>query len=195
MINGDAYVSLQWSGDALYTMEEADNLDYFVPKIGGNIWFDGWVIPKNAPNYENALKFIDFLNRPEVAMANAMYIGYTSAVSPEVLQNSQAAMNVLVENEYEAAEYFGDLNRYPVIDDAKYGVMKDFGEYNDDAIAMWERVKKTRSDVDPVGGHSGSRRGGDRRRHLLYRQKERQRPQSRKGNAFGLCRAVCGQGR
>ena len=88
------------------------------------------------------MKFIDFLNRPEVAMANAMYIGYTSAVSPEVLQNSQAAMNVLVENEYEAAEYFGDLNRYPVIDDAKYGVMKDFGEYNDDAIAMWERVKK-----------------------------------------------------
>lgn len=142
MINGDAYVSLQWSGDALYTMEQADNLDYFVPVIGGNIWFDGWVIPKNAPNYENALKFIDFLNRPEVAMANAMYIGYTSAVSPEVLQNSQAAMNVLVENEYEAAEYFGDLNRYPVIDDAKYGVMKDFGEYNDDAIAMWERVKK-----------------------------------------------------
>lgn len=142
MINGDAYVSLQWSGDALYTMEQADNLDYFVPVIGGNIWFDGWVIPKNAPNYENALKFIDYLNRPEVAMANAMYIGYTSAVSPEALKNSPEAMAILAENDYEAEDYFGDLNRYPVIDDARYGVMKDFGEYNDDAIAMWERVKK-----------------------------------------------------
>ncbi len=142
MINGDAYVSLQWSGDALYTMEQADNLDYFVPEIGGNIWFDGWVIPKNAPNYENALLFIDYLNRPEVAMANAMFIGYTSAVSKEVLQNNAEAMAVLADNEYDAEEYFGDLNRYPVIDDAKYGVMKDFGEYNDDAIAMWERVKK-----------------------------------------------------
>lgn len=142
MINGDAYVSLQWSGDALYTMEQVDNLDYFVPEIGGNIWFDGWVIPKNAPNYENALLFIDYLNRPEVAMANAMFIGYTSAVSKEVLQNNAEAVAVLAENEYEAAEYFGDLNRYPVIDDAKYGVMKDFGGYNDDAIAMWERVKK-----------------------------------------------------
>ena len=142
IINGDAYVSLQWSGDALYTMEQADNLDYFVPEIGGNIWFDGWVIPKNAPNYENALLFIDYLNRPEVAMANAMFIGYTSAVSKEVLQNNAEAMEVLADNKYDAEEYFGDLNRYPDIDSANYGVMKDFGEYNTAAIEMWERVKK-----------------------------------------------------
>lgn len=143
IINGDAYVSLQWSGDALYTMEQADNLDYFVPEIGGNIWFDGWVIPKNAPNYENALLFIDYLNRPEVAMANAMFIGYTSAVSKEVLQNNAEAKAVLADNKYDAEEYFGDPNRYPDIDSANYGVMKDFGEFNDDAIAMWERVKKS----------------------------------------------------
>ena len=138
----DSYVAAVLYMKECGTLPEGKYADLSIQELINTIDDTLIEIPKNAPNYENALKFIDFLNRPEVAMANAMYIGYTSAVSPEVLQNSQAAMNILAENEYEAAEYFGDLNRYPVIDDAKYGVMKDFGEYNDDAIAMWERVKK-----------------------------------------------------
>lgn len=147
MLNEKAYVSLQWSGDAVFAMEKLDTLDYFVPEIGGNIWFDGWVIPKNAQNTEAAHRFIDYLNRPEVAMRNSMYIGYVSAVDKDVLMGSAEAMAVLADNGYTIEDYFGTEDepneiRYPDINNSTYGVMKDFGEYNTAAIEMWERVKK-----------------------------------------------------
>lgn len=141
MVNGTAYVDLAWSGDALYAMEDSDSLDYFVPKIGGNIWFDGWAIPKNAANVDNAYLFLDYLCRPEVAMANSMYIGYTSALSANSLRADETAMGILAENDYTADEFFGDAIRYPDISQANLGVMKDFGDRNEAAIAMWERVK------------------------------------------------------
>ena len=55
-------------------------LNYIVPEECSNIWFDGWVMPKGA-NVELAQKFIDFLSRPENAVANMNFIGYTSAVA------------------------------------------------------------------------------------------------------------------
>ncbi len=79
-------ICLAWSGDAIYSMDTAEEetgieLYYSVPKTGGNIWFDGWVIPKNAPNVEYANKFIDFLSDPEIAAYNMDYIGYTPFIA------------------------------------------------------------------------------------------------------------------
>ncbi|MBR2974453.1 MAG: extracellular solute-binding protein, partial [Clostridia bacterium] len=102
LIAGIAYVDLAWSGDALYAIEEAESLgvtlNYTAPKVGGNIWFDGWVIPKNATNVEGAKIFIDFLNQPQVAAANMMEIGYSSAVDPQAILNSQEVMQVLFDS-------------------------------------------------------------------------------------------------
>lgn len=74
-------------------------LGYYVPHGAGNIWFDGWVIPKNHnPEHLNAIKaFINFLNSPEIAAANMMEIGYSSAVSPEAVRNDEGARAVLCE--------------------------------------------------------------------------------------------------
>ncbi len=140
MLAGKAYADLAWSGDALYAMELNDNLNYFVPEIGSNIWFDGWAIPKNAQNKDIAYMFINYLCQPEESMRNAMEIGYTSALSIEALSSDAGAIAILTENGYTAEEFFGDELRYPVIND-KLGVMKDFGAMNDEVVAMWERVK------------------------------------------------------
>ena len=59
-------------------------LNYMVPEECSNIWFDGWVMPKGA-NRELAEKFIDFLSRPENAVANMNYIGYTSAIAGDAV--------------------------------------------------------------------------------------------------------------
>jgi len=71
----------------MYAIEEAKavgvNLDYFVPKSGGNIWFDGWVIPKYAKNVLAANEFAAFLMRPENAIRVMDYIGYPSCVGGE----------------------------------------------------------------------------------------------------------------
>ncbi|NLZ25495.1 MAG: extracellular solute-binding protein [Clostridiales bacterium] len=144
MINEIVYVDLAWSGDALYAIEEGEklgvNLDYFVPEIGANLWFDGWVIPKNAANSLAALMFIDFLCAPEIAILNTIEIGYTTAVSKELLMENENVLAVLEENEYDPEEFFGDEHRFPVVSD-KLGIMHDFGAKNDAVVAMWERAK------------------------------------------------------
>ena len=76
MIGGEAAIGVMFSGDAIYVIGENPDLDYVIPEEGTNVWIDGWVIPKNAPNKENAEKFIDFMCRPDVALKNFEYITY-----------------------------------------------------------------------------------------------------------------------
>ncbi|MBO2516534.1 MAG: spermidine/putrescine ABC transporter substrate-binding protein [Clostridiales bacterium] len=78
MAAGSTALAVVWSGDALYAMEQNEDLDYVVPDEGSNVWVDAMVVPKNAENYENALMLIDFLCRPEIAQRNCEYIWYSS---------------------------------------------------------------------------------------------------------------------
>lgn len=177
MINGAAYADLAWSGDALWAIEESWDdslnggegdyaLDYFAPD--GNVWFDGWAIPKTAGNVPAARMFIDFMCRPDIAARNMMEIGYTSAVDVSAFLAedgyAEEARRILLENEYayeaedpaedavladvdgvlcDFTDFFGDGRRYPAFGEGvdNLGVMKDFGSSNDAAVAMWERVK------------------------------------------------------
>ena len=144
MTSERAYVDLAWSGDALWAMEDADNLNYFVPESGGNVWFDGWCLLKSSQNPSAAYMFIEYLCRPDIAMRNAMAIGYTSGVSKAALMADEDAISILTENEYDVEEYFGDELRYPEISADNLGVMKDFGANNSATIEMWERVKSSK---------------------------------------------------
>ena len=78
-------INLAWSGDAVYAIDSAEefgtHLYYSIPRIGANIWLDGWVIPSTVQNQEYAQKFIDFISDPEIAAANMDYIGYTSTIA------------------------------------------------------------------------------------------------------------------
>jgi len=76
MIAGEATVALVWSGDATYCMSESDELNYFVPKEGSNIFYDSMCIPHNARNVSGAEKFIDFMCRADIAAMNYDYVGY-----------------------------------------------------------------------------------------------------------------------
>ena len=148
LARGVGYVNLAWSGDAIYAIEDLApvndiELDYYTPETGANVWFDGWVMSKNAKNKEAAMEFINYLCMPEVAIKNAIYIGYTSAVDKEHLENNQAVIDMLVENEYDSEEFFSSEIRYPDINSESFGVMKDFGKSNEEMVTMWERVKSS----------------------------------------------------
>lgn len=143
IINGTMYLNLAWSGDALYAIEESDeNLDYFVPEEGSNVWVDGWVIPKRAVNKTAAEMFINFCLSPEIAMKNMMAVGYTSSVSKEALQASSGAIAILKENEYDSTEFFSDIVRYPTADIlSRCAIMENFPETLNDALSdMWIEV-------------------------------------------------------
>lgn len=146
MVTGKAYANLAWSGDALWAMEDGENLNYFVPEIGGNIWFDGWAIPKTAPNKTAAYMFINYLMQPEIAIRNSMEIGYTNCMDVDIMRNNVDVIAILEENDYEVDEYFDNELRYPEMSE-NLGVMKDFGAMNDEVVAMWERVKAEGSKI------------------------------------------------
>ena len=90
MITGKVVAGYQWSGDAVYTMDQADEddfqLNFAVPEECTNLYFDGWVMLKsgingNSEKKQAAQSFINFLSKPENAVRNMSYIGYTSVIS------------------------------------------------------------------------------------------------------------------
>ncbi len=78
MIGGEAALGVIYSGEAIFTQRENEDLEYVIPKEGTNVWIDSWVIPKNATNVENAEKFLDFLCRGDIALKNFEYITYST---------------------------------------------------------------------------------------------------------------------
>ena len=76
MIAGDAAIAVTYSGDATEAMDANEDLRYVVPKEGSNVWFDCWAIPDSAKHKKEAEKFIDFMNREDIARMNFEYIYY-----------------------------------------------------------------------------------------------------------------------
>lgn len=113
MVGEEAALAVVWSGDAVALMRENENLAYAIPKEGTNIWFDNMVIPKNAQNKELAEKFINFMNRPEIAAKNAEYIGYSTpnVAAKELLPDDMKNSNVAYPSKEEIAntEIFLDV--------------------------------------------------------------------------------------
>lgn len=70
-------LAVSYSGDANYLMMENEDLSFFVPDEGTNVWVDGFVLPKGA-NQDYAYDFINFMLSYESALQNTDWVGYTS---------------------------------------------------------------------------------------------------------------------
>lgn len=79
MAQGRKALGLIYSGDATYVMAENENMGFFMPEGGTNLWSDAMVIPKNAQNPELAHAFINYASDYDGAYDNSSYVGYTSA--------------------------------------------------------------------------------------------------------------------
>lgn len=129
MIGDEAALAVIYSGEYLYTKAENEHLHYVIPKEGTNVWIDSWVIPKNAPNKENAEKFIDFLCRPDIALMNFNYITYAT---PN--EAAQAMIEPEIAND---KALFPDLDK--MTNNETYLYLGEDGDelYN----TMWKEVK------------------------------------------------------
>ncbi len=78
MVNGIKDIAVMYSGDASYIVSENEEMAYYVPQEGSNIWLDSIVIPANAPNPDLAHKWIEFNLRHDIALMNTTEVGYTS---------------------------------------------------------------------------------------------------------------------
>ncbi len=137
MAQGRKALGLIYSGDATYVMDENEDMGYYLPEEGTNLWSDAMVIPKNARNPELAHAFINFASDYEGAFDNSSYVGYTSA--------NQEVMD----------DIFGEGGVYEGIDAyiPRTGYEKDeVFVYNEDTKKMlgdlWSRVKIAASNAD-----------------------------------------------
>lgn len=80
-------VAVTWGPDGLLAMSGAAEantgvvLDFFLPagERKAQFWVDGWAIPKDAGNVEDAHLFLNYMARPEVAAADSNFTWYASA--------------------------------------------------------------------------------------------------------------------
>lgn len=80
LVSGDASVGQIYDGFAAKARQEGANIEYAFPKEGYVVWMDNVVLLKDAPNRENALKFMDFLLEPENIAAVTNYARYVAGV-------------------------------------------------------------------------------------------------------------------
>ncbi len=83
-VNGELLAGVSWSGDHLVCQQrlaeggqDPEILQYALPE-GSNMSVDMFVVPKNAKNPEGAMAFINYMYQPDVALKNAVYVGYSS---------------------------------------------------------------------------------------------------------------------
>jgi spermidine/putrescine transport system substrate-binding protein len=80
LVSGDAAAGMIYNGFSAKARAEGANVEYSYPKEGAVVWMDNVVLLKDAPNRENALKFMNFLLDPENAAAVTNYAAYTAGV-------------------------------------------------------------------------------------------------------------------
>lgn len=130
MIGGEAAIGVIYSGEAIYTQYENPDLEYVIPEEGTNIWIDSWVILKDAPNKENAEKFIDYMCRADIALKNFEYITYSTP--------NEAAKELIEDDEIKNSPIaFPDLSKYQNLEAYKY-----LGEEGDEIYnELWKEIK------------------------------------------------------
>lgn len=130
MIGNEAAIGVIYSGEAIYTQRENADLEYVIPKEGTNVWIDSWVIPKNAPNKDNAEKFIDFMCREDIALMNFEYITYSTP--------NDAARALIEDDDIRNSSIaFPDLSQYSNLETFHYLGSDGDALYNE----LWKEIK------------------------------------------------------
>ena len=134
MAQGRKALGLIYSGDATYVMSENENMGFYMPETGTNLWSDAMVIPKNAENPELAHAFIDYVCTYEAAMDNSSFVGYTSP--------NEEVMNELAEGD------FAGINAYiPRADNDNDEVFRYDAETRTIIAELFSKVKVAASNA------------------------------------------------
>ena len=130
MAQGRKALGLIYSGDATYVMSENEDMGYYLPENGTNLWSDAMVIPANAKNPDLAHEFINFASDYEGAYDNSSFVGYSSA--------NQEVMDTL---SGEGGDYEG-INAYVPRSGNPNDEVFEYNENTRKLIAnLWSKVK------------------------------------------------------
>lgn len=147
MVSGKVVANQQWSGDAVYTLDQAEEegveLCYSAPLEATNLWFDGWCMLKkgidgDADKKMAAEAFVNFMSRPDNAIRNMWYIGYTSVIAGGEDSSILDYVNWCYSMDEETAEEEGvELMEYPI---GYFFTGKSEDELDEETSAMYTIV-------------------------------------------------------
>ena len=130
MINNEKDIAVVYSGDAAFIISQNDDMAYYVPKEGTNVWSDGFVIPANAKNPKLANEFINYMISYDAAMDSSIEVGYTSA-NKKVVETLSADGEVYSDNNAYIFDVSNPKNEVFKHNDTLKKVLSD----------MWVRIK------------------------------------------------------
>ena len=97
MKGASAAIAPYYAGDFLTMYDDNNDLAFYYPKEGTNVFIDAICIPKGTQHKDIAEAYINFMLSEDAAIANAEYIGYASP-------------NTLVRDSAEYAEYMNEIH-------------------------------------------------------------------------------------
>jgi len=131
MIGEEAAIAAVFNGCARWIMDSNPNHNFVNPYEGVQLFIDSMVIPANAQNQAGAEKFINFMNRPDIAVLNALYIMYTTT--------NEGALALLPEDWQNCPIY------WPPEDVIRRGeVFRDLGDFRAEYEHIWTQVLANR---------------------------------------------------
>ena len=107
MEGGNAAIATYYAGDYLSMVDnQAEDVDlaFVIPKEGSNWFVDAMCVLKDAPHYEEAHEWINFIASTEANLANMDYIWYASP-NKEALEQYPAYYEELYEEELDPEVY------------------------------------------------------------------------------------------
>jgi spermidine/putrescine transport system substrate-binding protein len=144
MATASAYIAPYFAGDYLTMAADNEDLKFYYPKEGVNLFVDAMCIPKSSKHPDIAMEYINFMLSPEPAIENALYIGYASP-NKVVVENEDyiAGISELNENAMEIL-YGTSPEEINAEYNAKFGTTcyESFSpEIQDHVNMLWESLK------------------------------------------------------
>jgi spermidine/putrescine transport system substrate-binding protein len=142
LANGDVALTMAWSGDIYQenAIGAPEGLQFVIPEEGGLLWTDAMVIPKASQHPVDALAFMDYVFRPEIAAMIAAWVNYVTPVpgaKAEILKLADAAPDA------QEAERLRAVASSPLVfpTDADYARLKTYRELTtDDELLEWNEI-------------------------------------------------------
>lgn len=78
MVREEAWVAPYYAGDYLTMLEDNEDLGFYFPRDGFNMFIDCFMIPTSAEHKAEAEAYINFLLRPDVCGENLDFLGYSA---------------------------------------------------------------------------------------------------------------------
>jgi spermidine/putrescine transport system substrate-binding protein len=137
--SGNAWISMAYSGD-IYQLNNSGSPDikFVIPKEGAALWTDNMAIPKGAKHPLDAITYMDYVYRPDVATMLTEYIAYITPV-PSVKEKLQAEA---AKASGEDKDYLDSLIDSPLVfpNEADLANTKRYRVLSVEEEQVWDRI-------------------------------------------------------